>query len=48
MNPTDGVVNHANGWLGGSVWIWVAAAILIVAFLVLTFSRLSKKYQKPG
>jgi uncharacterized membrane protein len=40
MNHTDGWMS---GWMGGGMWIWTVAGILVVALLIVMINKLSKK-----
>jgi len=45
MNHTDGgnMMNHTYGWMGGWMWVWTAAGILVVVLLVAIIIKLFKK-----
>jgi hypothetical protein len=36
-------MNHADGWMGGGMWIWVVIGVVVVALLVVVIGKLSKK-----
>ena len=42
MNDTD-MMNHTNGWMGGSMWIWAVLGTLLVVLLVVAINKVSKK-----
>ena len=32
-----------NGWMGGGLWLWTVIGVLLVVFLVVAISRMSKR-----
>jgi uncharacterized membrane protein len=40
MNHSDGWMN---GWMGGGMWIWAVAGVLVVVLLVLAINKLAQK-----
>jgi hypothetical protein len=36
-------MNHADGWMGGGMWIWAVIGVVVVALLVVVIGKLSKK-----
>jgi len=45
MNHTDGgnMMNHTYGWMGGWMWVWTVAGILVVVLLVAVIIKLFKE-----
>jgi hypothetical protein len=37
------MMNHANGWMGGGMWIWTVIGVLVVVLLVVGINELSNK-----
>jgi hypothetical protein len=37
------MMNYADGWMGGGMWIWTVIGVLVVVLLVIVISKLSKK-----
>jgi hypothetical protein len=37
------MMNHADGWMGGGMWVWTVVGVLVVVLLVVVISKLSKK-----
>lgn len=37
------MMNHANGWMSGGMWLWTVIGILVVVLLVVAISKMSKK-----
>ena len=37
------MMNHADGWMGGGMWLWTVIGVLVVVLLVVAISRLFKK-----
>ena len=36
-------MNHADGWMGGGMWIWPVIGVVVVVLLVVVISKLSRK-----
>jgi hypothetical protein len=43
MNDTNGMMNHANGWMGGGMWIWAMIGVTVVVLPIVVIGKLSKK-----
>jgi uncharacterized membrane protein len=43
MNYMNGWMNGAHGWMGGGMWLWTVIGVLLVVFLVVAISKLSKQ-----
>jgi len=39
----QGSMNHANGWMGGGMWLWTGIGVLVVVLLVVLINKLSNK-----
>jgi hypothetical protein len=37
------MMNHMNGWMGGGMWLWTIIGVLLVIFLVIAISKISRK-----
>ena len=37
------MMNHAYGWMGGGMWIWMVIGVLVVVLLVVMINKQSKK-----
>jgi uncharacterized membrane protein len=37
------MMNHADGWMGGGMWIWTVIGVVVVVLLIVTINKLSKK-----
>jgi len=37
------MMNHAGGWMGGQMWIWVVLAVLVVVVVVIKSLTRKKK-----
>ena len=37
------MMNHANGWMGGGMWIWTVIGALVVILLVVAINKVSQK-----
>jgi hypothetical protein len=37
------MMNHADGWMGGGMWIWTAVGVVVVVLLVVAITKLSKR-----
>ncbi len=37
------MMNNADGWMGGGMWIWTVIGTLVVVLLVVAINKLSKK-----
>lgn len=36
-------MNHADGWMGGGMWLWTVIGVLVVILLVVVINKQSKK-----
>lgn len=36
-------MNHADGWMGGGMWLWTVIGVLAVILLVVVINKQSKK-----
>jgi hypothetical protein len=44
MNHAGGWMNGMNyGWIGGGMWLWTVAGVLVVVLLVVAISKVSKQ-----
>ncbi len=43
MNYMNGWMHGANGWMGGGMWLWTVIGVLLVVFLVVAITKLSKQ-----
>ena len=43
MNYMNGWMNGAHGWMGGGMWLWTVIGVLLVVFLVVAISKVSKQ-----
>ena len=42
-NPRESTMNHMDGWMsGGGMWIWTVIGVLVVVFLVVAISKMSR------
>jgi hypothetical protein len=37
------MMNHADGWTGGGMWIWTVIGVAVVVLLVVVVTKLSKR-----
>jgi uncharacterized membrane protein len=37
------MMNYANGWMGGGMWIWTVMGVLVVVLLVVVINKLLNK-----
>jgi len=37
------MMNYADGWMGGGMWLWMLSGVLLVVLLVVVISKLAKK-----
>ena len=37
------MMNHADGWMGGGMWIWSVIGLVVVVLLVVVIGKLSRK-----
>ncbi len=42
VNDTD-MMNHANGWMGGGMWLWTVIGVLVIVLLVVAINKQSRK-----
>jgi uncharacterized membrane protein len=43
MNRMNEWMNGTNGWVGGGMWIWTVAGVLVVVLLVVLINKMSRK-----
>ena len=36
-------MNHADGWMGGGMWVWILVGLLVVVALVVVIGKQSEK-----
>ncbi len=36
-------MTHADGWMGGGMWLWTVIGVLVVVLLLVVISTLSKR-----
>ncbi len=36
-------MNHADGWMGGGIWIWTVIGVLVMVLLVVVIIKLSNR-----
>lgn len=36
-------MNHADGWLGGGMWLWTVIGITVIVLLAVVIGKLPKK-----
>jgi hypothetical protein len=41
-NERGFMMNHADGWMGGGMWIWTVIGVLVVVLLVVLITKVSK------
>jgi len=37
------MMNHADGWMGGGIWIWTVIGVLVMVLLVVVIIKLSNR-----